>query len=144
MAWEAGPGVVLLPDGARIRGRGLLATPPVPYSADRTVFLLGHPPPETTWPSSWLPWPDFRLPRDRASARVVFQDVHDRALAGCRVELVCEGGRGRTGTAIACIAQLAGVRPEDAVRWTRAHYHPRAVETLWQRRYVERFGLHGR
>lgn len=48
-------------------------------------------------------------------------------------------GRGRTGTALACIAVLDGVAPQQAVAFVREHYDPRAVETPWQRRYVRRF-----
>ena len=60
-------------------------------------------------------------------------------MAGERVEIACGGGRGRTGTALACIAQLAGIAPDAATAWVREHYDPRAVETPWQRRYVRRF-----
>jgi len=53
------------------------------------------------------------------------------------VEVACSGGRGRTGTTLACLAVLDGVPAIDAVRYVRQHYHPRAVETPWQRRYVQ-------
>ena len=133
-------GEVLLPDGARIRGRGrsdpLPTDEPVP---DWTLFLLGTRPPVVGRPHGWVRWPDFWLPSDRASARAALTDLHRRALDGDRVELVCGGGRGRTGTAIACVAQLAGVAAAEAVSWTRRHYDPSAVETPWQRRYVRHF-----
>lgn len=58
---------------------------------------------------------------------------------GERVEVACAGGRGRTGTALACIAVLDGVPAEEAVAYVRENYDPRAVETPWQRRYVQRF-----
>ncbi|MFJ8013916.1 hypothetical protein [Streptomyces sp. NPDC096339] len=38
-----------------------------------------------------------------------------------------------SGTALACMAVLDGVPPEQAVAFVRQHYHPRAVETPWQR-----------
>jgi len=56
-----------------------------------------------------------------------------------RVELACGGGRGRTGTALTCLAVLDGVPPAEAVAYVREHYDPWAVETPWQRRYVARF-----
>jgi protein-tyrosine phosphatase len=56
-----------------------------------------------------------------------------------RVEVACDGGRGRTGTALACIAVLDGVSPGRAVAFVREGYDRRAVETPWQRRYVHRF-----
>jgi hypothetical protein len=58
--------------------------------------------------------------------------------------VVCVDGCGRTGTAIACIAQLAGVRAQEAVNGTREHYHRRAVKTPWQRRYARGFTSHPR
>lgn len=65
--------------------------------------------------------------------RAVFADAGSN-----RVEVACQGGRGRTGTALAVLAILSGIDPTDAVTWVRARYHPRAVETRWQRRWVER------
>jgi protein-tyrosine phosphatase len=53
-----------------------------------------------------------------------------------RVEIACGGGLGRTGTALACLAVLDGVPPGEAVAFIREQYHPRAVETPWQRRFV--------
>lgn len=104
------------------------------------VYLRGRRPAATPWPSLWLRWPDFWLPLDRRAAADAFALAHSRALAGERVEVACGGGRGRTGTALACIAQLAGVPASRAVAWAHEHYDKRAVETPWQRRYVERFG----
>ncbi len=54
-------------------------------------------------------------------------------------EIACAGGRGRTGTALACLAILDGVPAPRAVEYVREHYHRRAVETPWQRRFVARF-----
>ncbi|WP_022929305.1 protein-tyrosine phosphatase family protein [Patulibacter americanus] len=139
MGWEDGPGLVVLPDGTRVRGRGLRAGP-APQRADWTLFLLGAAPPDPGHPHRWVRWPDFWLPTDRSDARTAFAEALARARAGVRVEVVCSGGRGRTGTAIACLAQLAGLDAGLAVEWTRTHYHRRAVETPWQRRYVRRFG----
>jgi protein-tyrosine phosphatase len=137
--WEPGPGVVELPDGARLRGRSLRRAPvPVP-APDWGLYLLGAEPPHTPCPARWLRWPDFRLPSDRGDARDAFAEAHRRALEGQRVEVACGGGRGRTGTALACIAVLGGVEPGEAVAWVREHYERRAVETPWQRRYVRAF-----
>jgi protein-tyrosine phosphatase len=102
------------------------------------VFVLGRRPPEVGWETRWIRWPDFGLPRDRAAAAVVLREAWHRAADG-RVEIVCGGGRGRTGTALACLAVLDGVPPADAVAYVRERYDPRAVETPWQRAYVRRF-----
>lgn len=102
------------------------------------VYLLGAEPPPVSWEARWLRWRDFGLPRDRLAARHAFHEVLDRARVE-RVEVACWGGRGRTGTALACIAVLDGVPPEQAVAYVRGHYDARAVETPWQRRYVATF-----
>lgn len=101
-------------------------------------MLLGREPAPLPWPHRWVAWPDFRLPRSPADLRGALVDVLDRA-AGERVEIACGGGRGRTGTALACLAVLDGVPAADAVAYVRAGYHPKAVETPWQWRFVERF-----
>ncbi|MEU3885932.1 protein phosphatase [Streptomyces sp. NPDC029041] len=137
---ESDAGVLRLPSGRLVRGRGLRhpLDPGEPLPA-YGVYLLGRRPPEVSWESDWIRWPDFRLPVDRAAARAVLAEVWERA-AGERVELACGGGRGRTGTALACLAVLDGVPGEEAVEYVRRHYDRHAVETPWQRRYVRGFG----
>ncbi|MDI2131085.1 protein-tyrosine phosphatase family protein [Yinghuangia seranimata] len=134
------PGVLRLPSGRLVRGRGLrrpLADDgPAPTFG---LYLLGHEPPEVAWASRWLRWPDFRLPSDRTDAADALRDAWSRAAAE-RVEVACGGGRGRTGTALACLAVLDGVPNDEAVAYVRTHYAKGAVETPWQRRYVQRFG----
>ena len=133
-------GVLTLPSGRLIRGRGLRHPMPDGQDPQFAVYLTGRQPPPTPWPNHWLRWPDFRLPADRESAAALFKEAWERS-AHERVELACSGGQGRTGTALACIAVLDGVPPSEAVAFIREHYSPRAVETTWQRRYVERFSL---
>jgi protein-tyrosine phosphatase len=136
VTWEAdAPGVVQLPSGRLARGRGLRR--PLPDGAVPTfgVYLLGRQPPEVAWESRWVRWPDFWLPRDPAQARVALREAWERAADG-RVEIACGGGRGRTGTALACLAVLDGVPPDEAVTWIRARYDRHAVETPWQKRFV--------
>jgi protein-tyrosine phosphatase len=91
-----------------------------------------------TWSSRWVRWPDWWLPTDPADARDALLELWQRA-ATERVEVACSGGRGRTGTALACLAVLDGVPASAAVAYVRRHYHPRAVETPWQQRFVRRF-----
>ncbi|MFJ6615941.1 protein-tyrosine phosphatase family protein [Streptomyces sp. NPDC091289] len=137
--WNAtDPAVLALPSGRLVRGRGLRKPLPAGPEPDFAVYLLGRTPPPVAWESRWLRWPDFRLPADRVAARDLLQEVWDRA-AGERVEVACGGGMGRTGTALACLAVLDGVPAGEAVAFVRAGYHPRAVETPWQRRYVRNF-----
>ncbi|WP_405816690.1 protein-tyrosine phosphatase family protein [Streptomyces sp. NBC_01390] len=137
---EGDAGVLRLPSGRLVRGRGLRhpldPTAPVPSYA---LYLLGSQPPAVSWEFRWLRWPDFRLPKDHADARAALVEAWERA-ADERVEVACGGGRGRTGTALACLAVLDGVPAGEAVAFVRAHYDRHAVETPWQRRYVRRFG----
>ena len=138
--WEENArGVLRLPTGRLVRGRGLRVPPPPGHPPTFGVFLLGRTPPEVGWVSRWIRWPDFGLPADRRYAREVLIEAWELA-ATERVELVCGGGRGRTGTALACLAVLDGVPPGEAVGYVRRTYHPRAVETPWQRRYAGTFG----
>ena len=131
-------GVLVLPSGRTLRGRALRRPVPSGPSPEFGLYLLGHEPDPTPWPCRWLRWPDLRLPSDGVAAREALVDVWERA-AYERVEVACGGGRGRTGTALACVAVLDGVRPAGAVAYVRQRYDARAVETPWQRRYVARF-----
>lgn len=137
--WVAGePGVLALPSGRSLRGRGLRRRQVDGPAPEFAVYLLAKPPEPRAWPTRWVRWPDFALPRDRQDAADAFRQAW--SLAGTqRVEIACGGGRGRTGTALACIAVLDGIPARDAVRFVREHYDPRAVETPWQRRYVAMF-----
>ena len=132
---DGGAGVLRLPSGLLIRGRGLRHPLPSGHPPTFGVYLLGRPPPEFGWESRWVRWPDFRLPGDQASFRRLLPEILEKARSG-RVEVACGGGRGRTGTALACLAILDGVPPGEAVAFVRRHYDPRAVETPWQRRFV--------
>jgi protein-tyrosine phosphatase len=131
-------GVLQLPSGRLVRGRALsrpLPVGPVPIFA---LYLLGHEPPPAAWEARWLRWPDFWLPSDRTATADALREAWARAEAE-RVEVACAGGRGRTGTALACLAVLDGVPHREAVAYVRERYAPHAVETPWQRRFVSRF-----
>lgn len=134
MSW-AGPGVVELPSGVRVRGRRLGA--PASPAARAVVLGSGPRPP---WPARRVRWPDFWVPLDRGDALAALAEALGRARAGERVEVACRGGVGRTGTALAALAVLDGLPAPDAVRWVRDRYHPRAVETPWQRRWLRSLG----
>ncbi|WP_432752284.1 protein-tyrosine phosphatase family protein [Streptomyces sp. JL2001] len=137
--WEAtDTGVLRLPSGRLVRGRGLRRPVPDGPTPGFAVYLLGRPPAEVPWEARWLRWPDFRLPSSRAEAVTLLREAWERSAVE-RVELACAGGRGRTGTALACLAVLDGVPADEAVEYVRRHYHPGAVETPWQNWYVRRF-----
>lgn len=140
-----GSGAVVLPDGTTVFARGRRQAPPTPdpeyglYLYRRTGLLRRTPAWEPRWPAEWLDWPDLGIPRDGERAVAAVRHAHRLARAGRRVEVVCGGGTGRTGTVLACMAVLAGHPAADAVAWTRTHYRPRAVETPGQRRWVRWF-----
>jgi hypothetical protein len=132
------PGVLRLPSGRLVRGRALARPLPAGPVPSFGLYLLGDEPPAVQWEARWVRWPDFGLPADPAAAETVLREAWVRAAAE-RVEVACHGGNGRTGTALACLAVLDGVPARDAVRYVRAHYAARAVETPRQRRFVARF-----
>lgn len=151
-------GVIALPDGTLVRGRGRREPLPAGPSPEFGLYLGRRPgaarrglfrsrqerapdwPPD--WPADWIDWPDFRTPRDDHSAAAAIRHAYSLARAGRRVEVGCGGGTGRTGTVIACMAVLAGHPAGDAVHWTRRHYRRRAVETPGQRRWIIWFATH--
>jgi len=87
------------------------------------------------WEQRWLRWPDFWLPADPTATAEALGETWSRA-GFQRVEIACGGGRGRTGTALACLAVLDGVPHREAVAYVRENYCVHAVETPWQRRFV--------
>ncbi|GII81500.1 protein-tyrosine-phosphatase [Sphaerisporangium rufum] len=142
-----------LPGGGIVLARGLRRDPVPDPPPEFGLYLLGHPldrpglygrrlvglrPWTPPWPHERVDWPDFRAPRDPAGAIAGLRDLLARAGRGERVEVACGGGRGRTGTALAALAVLRGMTPEAAVAWVRDAYHPRAIETRGQRRFVDR------
>ncbi|MEQ7126588.1 protein-tyrosine phosphatase family protein [Actinopolymorpha sp. B11F2] len=133
-AWLDDTGLVTLPTGSQVRGRragDVTITP-----ADFALLLVEGPAP--AWPHRRIRWPDFWTPSDRTDALDALREALRRAHAGERVEVACRGGVGRTGTALAALAILDGLPAPQAVSWVRAHYHHRAVETPWQRRWLRR------
>ncbi|MFD8500460.1 protein-tyrosine phosphatase family protein [Amycolatopsis sp. NPDC059657] len=142
-------GAIALPDGTLVRGRGRRETFPTGPLPDYGLYLgrdpdlprrfRRRPAWRPDWPADWIDWPDFRVPRDDAAATSAIKHAYELARSGRHIEVACEGGTGRTGTVIACMAILAGHPADDALAWTREHYRPRAVETPGQRRWIAGF-----
>lgn len=130
-------GVVVLPDGRSVRGRGLRdgATSVGDDAPELGLYLTAREHREPGWESWWIRWPDFRLPHSTPDALAALRDAFERA-ATTKVEIACSGGTGRTGTAIAVLARYAGLPAEDVVTWVRRSYRAGAVETPGQRRFV--------
>ena len=127
--------MVELPDGRRIRGGSVRHPREGAQVPEFSVYLLGREPSSPVSEYRWVRWPDFWLPASTDEAVSVLRDAYERS-GSTRVEINCGSGIGRTGTALAFIATLGGVAPDEAVTWIRARYHPRAVETPWQRRWL--------
>ena len=137
-SWDdATPGLLTLPSGRRVRGRAWRELPEGP-TPDLGIYLLGRPPSGVPWESRWVRWRDFGLPADVDRLRDALTDAWRRA-ADERVEVACRGGQGRTGTALACLAVLDGLPPDEAVTYVRAGYSAHAVETRGQAAFVARF-----
>lgn len=137
--WEStAAGVLPLPSGKLVRGRGLRKPLPPGPQPDFALYLTGRAPLPVEWESRWLRWPDFWLPTDRPAFGKALRELLERAETE-RVEIACGGGVGRTGTALACLAVLDGVPNDKAISYVRENYTRRAVETPWQKRFVARF-----
>ena len=132
------PGVLRLPSGRLVRGRGLRRPRPAGPQPTFALYLLGREPEPVPWEARWLRWPDFGLPSDPAAAADALCEAWVRSRTE-RVEIACTGGYGRTGTALACLAVLDGLPGRQAIAYVRDHYAARAVETPWQRRFVSGF-----
>ena len=136
--WDDGtPGLLTLPSGRRVRGRAWRELPPGPLP-HLGLYLLPRPPAATRWECRWVRWRDFSLPADPAQLRESLVELLDRS-ADERVEVACRGGTGRTGTALACLAVLDGVPPEEAVEFVRRRYRAHAVELRAQAAFVAGF-----
>jgi hypothetical protein len=109
-SWTEGePAVMPLPSGRMVRGRGLRHGVPDGMSPQFGLYLQGKRPPAVAWPSRWVRWPDWWLPLNPQDARDALLELYRRAAVE-RVEVACNGGRGRTGTALACLAICDGIR----------------------------------
>ncbi len=106
--------LVVLADGTRVTAASF--DPLAPYARGREPddgLYLDHrwqPP----WDHGHVDWPDFGVPADPGAVAEALRAVLQRSRAGQHVEVGCLGGHGRTGTALACLAVLAGDPAGDA------------------------------
>lgn len=134
--WSAeGSGIVTLPSGRLVRGRGLRSGPADGDDAPDVGLYLTSRLHQESWESQWIEWPDFCRPKAPLDAMTALREIYKRSAVE-RVEVACNGGTGRTGTALAILARYDGVPADQAVAWVRTAYRRRAVETPWQRRFV--------
>jgi protein-tyrosine phosphatase len=136
--WSAGDvGIVEFPDGRRVRGTSVRRPHGGLQGPDLRVYLLGRDPRIDGRAYRWVRWRDFGLPSSTEDALDALREAHSRAAVE-RVEVACAGGIGRTGTALSVLAIMSGIPADEAVAWVRSTYHPKAVETVRQRRWIER------
>jgi hypothetical protein len=129
--------VVRFPDGTEVTASPLRARREENPDRDFGLYMDARWAP--TWEAELIDWPDFGLPSSPEHAAQQIRAAFQRAQAGECVEIGCDGGFGRTGTVLACMAILAGVPADDAVAWVRANDDPRAVETPDQEAWVRWF-----
>ena len=129
-----------LPNGKVIQARGL--GPFIPYhdheEPDWGLYLDKQwRERELRWPHDLIDWPDMRPPRDDKELCEAIARAWEHIVSDEIVEIACDGGTGRTGTVIACIAILAGVPVDDSVAWVKNNYSDYAVEN--QGTFIARF-----
>jgi hypothetical protein len=125
---------VTMPDGTRVRACAIFDRREHDDQRDFGLYMDERWQP--TWPAEVMEWPDLGVPSAPREAAAQIRDAFIRAKAGERVEVGCLGGRGRTGTVLACMAVLAGVSAAEAVTWVRSNYDAAAVETPQQEEWV--------
>ena len=87
-----------------------------------------------------FPVPDFGVPRDSTAFGALVADVLARLTRGDGVFVHCFAGQGRTGIVLACLLRAVGFT-DDPVLEIRRIYHPHAVESAEQRRFVRDLAL---
>jgi hypothetical protein len=127
---------VVLPDGTQLTAASFDPVAPYSRARDPDYGLYLDPRWRPPWDHGSIDWPDFGVPADSEAVVAALKTVLDRARAGQNIEVGCLGGHGRTGTALACLAVLAGYPSGDAVAWARSNYCPEAVETPGQEAFI--------
>ena len=87
-------GLVILPDGRRVRGRGLrYGGLSVDARPELGVYLCARSPAPEAWESVWICWPDFLLPLRIAEAVAAFRYAHGEAATPTGRDCVPRWGR---------------------------------------------------
>jgi hypothetical protein len=78
--WDSGtPGLLRLPSGLLVRGRGLRNAFPAGQKPEFGVYLQGKEPAPFDWESRWVLWKDFWLPSDREGFVQTLRELLKRA-----------------------------------------------------------------
>ncbi len=88
-----------------------------------------------------IDWPDFGAPPVGSEWwNLLYQGLSKRVDGD--VAIFCQGGHGRTGTALTILSWLNGDNgTEDPVAWVRAKYCDHAVESGSQLEYLKKLGI---
>ncbi|MDY5589852.1 MAG: protein-tyrosine phosphatase family protein [Arcanobacterium sp.] len=140
-AWDLGEGVVEFPSGRRIRGRSW--NQPISEYADVSAVLTTASPEEFAARHAvgmgrelvYISWPDYRIPRRPQQAIEQLAELLERASSE-RVEITCGGGVGRTGTALAMMAIIDGMKASDAIDLVQTQYNPESATSHAQRGFL--------
>jgi hypothetical protein len=85
-----------------------------------------------------IAWPDGGIPRVHPIFWVEFAELIQARKEAMSLVFICDGGHGRTGTALCIIGCLLGLIPEDIcpVEYVRTVYCRQVVETEGQVEYI--------
>lgn len=128
--------LVVLPDGTRLTAASFDRVAPYSRARDPDYGLYLDSRWQPPWDHDRLDWPDFGVPASPEAVAEALKGLLERARSGQDVEVGCLGGHGRTGTALACLAVLAGHPASGAVAWVRSSYCAKAVETPAQEAFI--------
>lgn len=107
--------------------------------AARKLFPMGEYPSmfTETPPMVEVDWPDMGVPKVGFG---FFSDVVKFVATGKNIGVYCAGGHGRTGTFLAAVGHIAGVKG-DVLGKIRGQYCLKAVETTSQIEYLKKLGV---
>jgi hypothetical protein len=132
------PGVIRLPSGRLVRGRGLRRSLPTGSEPTFAVYLLGKATSRVALEESvGVRWPDLWLPTDRTQARTVLNAAWNRA-ATDRVEVAYKAGAFERERPLRVWPRSTEDPPNRPWHFVRQHYGA-PVEVPWQRLSVTRF-----
>jgi hypothetical protein len=87
----------------------------------------------------FIPWEDYDIPdltlQDWKDLLTMIENLH-KDYNITKVLFCCDGGHGRTGTALAIMAYLCNIEKENPIAFIRQVYCKKAIETAFQEYYV--------
>jgi len=103
------------------------------YGQSHPHFEPGQTPPHCVY----YPIQNMKVPTNPVKFDRLIDMMLDYLAAGHRVHVGCIGGHGRTGLVIGAIVARLGIAPDnDAIKWVRDNYCPRAIETAGQENFL--------